>query len=279
MAGSAAAAITFAGQGSAPSEQQAAAVAELAIGQAARNLAGPVVACTYFCPEQWQPSGDQVITFDDPFEENEGVDHVTVVYWTPGELVAAAVDDAKSRLDSAGWDVGTLTIQDDGTRYFSASKDGLSLSIVAVNNTAVGPSLQLRFERALPGLPAVAIAGLFVGLLAGWMLTAWVLQRLRRHDTRVKVAAMLSAIPMLMVVALTDLLLLQFSVAIVLSGGRSVPAGYLVLVPANGMAVLLSIPGLSVIAAVTLTTAAAAFGLAALPIRTRINERRLTPAD
>ncbi|HCT78837.1 MAG TPA: hypothetical protein DGG94_17180 [Micromonosporaceae bacterium] len=277
--GSAAVAMTFASQPSVPSEDEAVAVAQLATGEPVRNLSGPVIACTYFCPEQWQRGGDQVVTFDDPFEENNGVDHVTVVYWTPTSQLPSAVGDARTRLTANGWQIGDLTIQDDGTRNFDANKDGLSMYLVAFNEPAGAPPLQLSFEKELPDLPAAAIGGLAAGLLTGWMLTVWILQRYRRHDFRVKRAAFLCAVPVLMVMLLTDLLLLQFMVAVLVSAGSSAPAAFFSLLPAMGLSVLRSMPGMWTVTMLISAAAVAALTLAALPIRMRVPEGTPTPAS
>ncbi|MGY0237064.1 hypothetical protein [Longispora urticae] len=271
-AGAAAVALTYSAAASVPSEREAVAVARLATGQTARNLAGPVVACTYYCPEDWRPDGDQVVTFDDPFEENRGVDHVTVVFWTPTHLLPSTVDDARSRLATDGWQLGDLTVQQDGTRHFGAEKNGLKVQVAAYHDAGGGPALHLRFESQLSDLTAVAVAGFAAGTLTGWTLTAWILQRHRRHEGGVKATTTVCAVPILVVMGFTDLLQLQFAVGAGLSGGSSEPSMFLTVVPAVILSAIQELAVVRAVATVVLALAVVALALAAAPIRARGTE-------
>ncbi|MEV6520562.1 hypothetical protein AB0M43_01305 [Longispora sp. NPDC051575] len=266
-AGAATLAMTYAATASVPSEREAVAAARLATGQTPRNPAGPVVACTYFCPEDWRPDGDQVVTFDDPFEENGGVDHVSVVFWTPAHLLPSTVDDARERLAADGWQVDDLTIQEDGTRHFGADKDGLTVQVAAYHDSGGGPALHLRFERQLSDLTAVAVAGFVAGTVFGWTLTVWILQRYRRHQGGVKAATTVCAVPILVVMGFTDLLQLQFAVGAGLSGGSWESAMFITVVPAIILSAIQELAVVRAVATVILALAVVALALAAAPIR------------
>src|SRR4029079_12898583 len=120
-----------------PTESQAAAAAATAVGKAPRNVPGPVETRAYYCFHEWVDGGDQIATFDVPFDENSGVDYVTVVSWEPYGEEAPVIDGARSRLAAAGWDLGELTVQGNGTRYFTATKDGLSVNMIAMREVTV----------------------------------------------------------------------------------------------------------------------------------------------
>jgi hypothetical protein len=81
-----------------PTEAQAAAAAGIALGQPPRNVPGPVEICPYYCFHEWVDGGDQIATFDVPFDGNSGVDYVTVVSWEPYGEEAPVIDGARPRL-------------------------------------------------------------------------------------------------------------------------------------------------------------------------------------
>ncbi|MGY0233998.1 hypothetical protein [Longispora urticae] len=278
FAGSAAATLTYAAGVPTPGEAEVAAVAQLATGQAARNQPGPVVACDHSCRESWQPDGDQIVTFDDPFEENNGVDHVMVAYWTPASQVPTAVDDARSRLEAHGWQVGDLTVDEDGTLHFDAARDGLSLWL-AGSPDGDGPALRLRFERELPARAPATVAGLVAGTLIGGPLTAWTLQRHHRHHGRTRTATTLCATPTLILMGFADLVHVQFVIAALLDGASSDPLAILAAVPPVVLSILQSFPVVRAGAAVSGALAVAALILTSLPLRARGREGTPTPAN
>ena len=238
-------------------------MAQVALAQPPRNLPGPVVPCTYFCPNDWTSGGDQVVTFDEPFEENAGADQVTVVYWAPLDQVASTVAQARARLAADGWDVGEPNVQAGGVAFFTASKADLSVDLVATRDATL-PSVFLRVERDLPAVvPVAGVAGLIGGLLVGWMLAAWVLQRHRRHQVLVRVATVLWGLPTLVLMFLVEALTANFLLALGL-GRPDLPLAALPLLPAFAVSGFVFAPMIAlVIGAVVLVNLL----LAALPTR------------
>lgn len=279
FAGSAVAAVAYTAPAATPSEEEAVAVALLATGRAPVNENSPVVACTYYCPEPWTSGGDPVVTFDDPFEENRGVDHVTVSYWPPDGLLPSVAEDARTRLRADGWQVGDLTVQDDGTLRLDARKDGLSLSLVRFRSDSGSPAVRLRLERDLPALTAVTVGGLFAGALGGWALTMWVMQRHRRQVRRVRVATVLCATPVLILMALADLLQVRFMVNALLADLTWSSFEYFAVVPAMVLSMAQVFPVVGAVVIVLGMLAVGTVVLAALPIRARGAERRPDPAS
>lgn len=169
-----------------PSEQQAIAIAQVAMAEPPHNLPGPTFRCADYCNHQWTASGDHVVVFDDSPWRNTGVDHTSVVYWTPP---ADAIDAARRRLTAAGWTIdnrpypsGAIMSGPEGppTDGFTAYRGHLALHIEQASH----PPLMLTLEPRLPSsfsLGAGSVAGAAGGLAAGWLLTTWVQHRYRRH--------------------------------------------------------------------------------------------------
>jgi hypothetical protein len=247
-----------------PSEAEAVAAAATALGHTPRNEPGPVEVCPYYCFHDWVDGGDEVVTFDVPFDENSGVDYVTVVSWAPYGEEAAVVAAARARLASAGWDVGHLTVQGNGTQYFTALRAGLSMNLIATREVTV-PAVNVQVEPQLPAaVPIMAVAALPVGALVGWLLAVWVLQRRRRQHRLVRaVSGGWGLLTLMLMGAVVAQNIEMFGFALATGGGTRTATGA-ALLPAFGLSALLFAP---VLAAVLAGVVLVNLPLAALPTR------------
>jgi hypothetical protein len=173
---------------SAPSEQQAIAIAQVAMAEPPHNLPGPTFRCPDYCNHQWRSGGDHVVVFDDTPHRNTGVDHTSVVYWT-WTTPTDVIDAARGRLIAEGWTVderqypaGSITSGPQGppSDGFTAYRGHLALHV----HRSSYPPLMLTLEPRLPSSFAFeggALAGGAAGLAGGWLLIVWVQHRYRRH--------------------------------------------------------------------------------------------------
>lgn len=197
----------------APTEEQAMAVAEVAMEQSPRNIPGPTVLCRpIWCPDNWDPDGDQVVVFDDPPDHNGGVDHATVVYWTPENELSTVVSQVRSRLVADGWTIMEVS----GDDFVVADKDDLSVYVAVLDNndpTFEGrlPTVELELDPKIPALQVgtAATVGFLGGLLLGWMMIVWFLRNYRRHEIGVKAVIHLLGLPFLVIVTLVDISVLR----------------------------------------------------------------------
>jgi hypothetical protein len=172
--------------GSAPSEQQAIAIAEAAMAEPPHNLPGPTFRCPDYCNHQWRSDGDQVVVFDDSPWRNTGVDHTSVVYWTTPTDV---IDAARHRLIADDWTIddrqypsGAIMSGPQGppSDGFTAYRGHLALHV----HRSGYPPLMLTLEPRLPSsftLDTGSLAAAAAGLVGAWLLTSWVQHRYRRH--------------------------------------------------------------------------------------------------
>jgi hypothetical protein len=248
-----------------PSEAEAVAAAGTALGHPPRNVPGPIETCPYYCFHDWADGGDEVVTFDVPFDENSGVDYVTVVAWEPYGEEASVIDGARTRMAGAGWDLGDLVVQGNGTRYFTATNDGLSVNMIAQRETTI-PTVSLQVEPQIPAaVPLVAVIALPVGALVGWLFAVWVLQRRRRQSLVVRVVSGAWGLLTLMLMGAVVTQNLQlFGFALLSPGGGEATATNVALLPASGVSALLFAPVLTVVLA---TVVLVNLPLAALPTR------------
>jgi hypothetical protein len=214
-----------------PTEQQAIAIAEVAMAQRPDNIPGPTFRCPDYCNHRFG-RGDQVVVFDDQPWRNSGLDHTTVMYWSGGP---ATMDRARARLVAGGW-----TIDDEpyppgslNSGYFGpplegfTARDGdLALHVHRVNGPAV---FELTLEQSPPAalLAVMVTAAATGGLLAGWMMTTWVLHRYRRHGNLAKAAIVLSSLPPLMAVLLLELFTASYIVGMIKDTAPSMPIALL----------------------------------------------------
>jgi hypothetical protein len=186
--------------------------------------------------------GDQVVTFDVPFDENSGVDYVTVVSWEPYGEEAPVVDGARARLAAAGWDLGALTVQGNGTRYFTATNGGLSMDMIAIREASI-PMVNLQVEHRIPAVvPLFAVAAMPVGALIGWLLAVWVMQRRRRQQPVVRAVSGAWGLLTLMVMGAIVTQNLELYVFGLISGGGMRTVTTVALLPASGVSALLFAP-------------------------------------
>lgn len=247
-----------------PSAARAVAAATVAVPVAPRDLPGPVVHCDIVCP-QWD-GRDAVVAFDAPADRT---DRVVVSYAPPAEQAPAIVTQARERLAAAGWQVTSLQVQSDGTTSFDASGDGLSLGVVAWPVGSSGETVSIVVSKGFSGAAAAALAAGFPGgLLVGWLVATWLLQRRRRHRRARRVASTVAALPVLLVAGLTVgqalLFLLAKGADGVTPNDVQIPLFVLSALPAL-------LPGVTVAAAVSTLLAVV---ITALPA----SRRRVTPA-
>jgi hypothetical protein len=233
-----------------PTETQALAAAATALPARPAVVAGPTAPCG------WCPTWD-----GGPLPR---ADTVAVGYRPRADDVPAFMAQARDRLAGAGWRVGPL-VAEESTLHVTAARDGLAISLTGQTGTVMldknvdhpdpaAVQVTLVATRALR-MPVLA-AGFLGGLLAGWLVSAWVLQCLRRHRRAVRVAIRATGVPVLVVAGVLDAFTAQWAVGLTVFGNWS--PGYL-RAPALGLA---AAPMVAVaFAAVVVVTAV----LAALP--------------
>ncbi|HWG99610.1 MAG TPA: hypothetical protein VNV66_09855 [Pilimelia sp.] len=198
LAGAAAVAILTA-LAAPPEQSHALAVARAAVPQAPSDVPGPVVRCHYWCPD-WDRR-DNVVAYDGPPDRT---DFVRIVFDVPSYQVLGMVTQAHQRLAGAGWRVTPSRAPDNGMWHFEAVKGGDRIRVLGhLSGEAQGPSVQLIVSKAVT-LPAAAgvAGGVVTGLLLGWLGTAWVCRRYRRHRRRVRTAMVVTSLPVLLVALL-----------------------------------------------------------------------------
>jgi hypothetical protein len=109
----AAVAVLLSGYPGPPTDAQAIAAATQAVAIQPRNIPGPAVHCDLICP-YWD-GHDDVVAFVAPPDRTDRTVVYVPVTWEESPAVAAL---ARDRLLTAGWDVGPLRIQADGTRHY-----------------------------------------------------------------------------------------------------------------------------------------------------------------
>ncbi|HEU4426311.1 MAG TPA: hypothetical protein VFR67_27545 [Pilimelia sp.] len=217
----AAAAVMLSGYPGPPTDAQAIAAAMAAVPVQPRNVPGPVVHCDIVCP--FWDGHDDVVAFLAPPDRTDR----TVVYiQLPWQDTPAAAAQARDRLITAGWDVGPLVIQADGTRYFDASKHGFEVLLTAYTYTpdaaAVSSPVSVTVVKGFTATVLIdLLAGFTGGLLAGWMTTVWLLQRFRRHTLARRSRILVAAIPFLIIAPVTVWISAGLAVIAAADGDRS----------------------------------------------------------
>ena len=100
--------------------------------------------------------------------------------------------DAQDRLAAAGWQVSEAEVTgatwiatgeiDDSGRLFTATRDGLALSVQSETDVVDTPAgsfyVTAEMDRLTPGwITVVAVLGLLAGALVGWLITGWTSRR------------------------------------------------------------------------------------------------------
>lgn len=205
--------VVVGGHAAPPDEGRSIAAATLATGQAPREVPGPVVACDTLCPDP--VAGDDVTAYRRPWDHT---DTVRVDYHPAAGQVSTVVAGARERLAAAGWRVGGLRVQDDGTVWFTASDGSLDLSVTGV--TVDGPAVIVVADRSVSARPVVLLAaGSVAGLVAGWLVAVWALQRVRRHRAGRRLAVGVLAAPYVVLGLFASLSAVWVS-AVLLAGGQ-----------------------------------------------------------
>lgn len=164
-----------------PAEEQAIAVATIAIGPPTNNVPGPAVACPL---GGCVPLGadDQVVAEDtDPMR----IDNTVVYYFLPAEEVTTVVGLARDRLAAAGWHVDSE--QDDQLYpHFTASTDRLNVLVFAdsslTDDNGQVPTVAVHVSKRVSAATIAGVAGAGLGgLFGGWLLGTWALHRFQRH--------------------------------------------------------------------------------------------------
>ena len=263
-----------------PTDDVAAAVARTATGQAPRNVPGPTASCNdVYCDEQWSPGGDQVVAEDRLLSAGNHLDAVVVGYWIADDDIPAWIDDARSRLAAAGWNVGPLEIQvegqpDEGFRRFTAETPDLQLSMHAFSrgeraaSPGIFPPAAIQVQSKAPaGLSTLSGAAFLVSLLTGWLLTGWVVRRFRTHRLRLTAVAVgaVAAFGAVLMAILVDGELLLGSVADAANNDRAPVAELLATLT------FVTFPPLAFLAALAALAAVVTLVAAAMPLRPRLD--------
>jgi hypothetical protein len=192
-----------------PPESAAVAAAQTAIGERPADIPGPTIRCDFWCPE-W--NGDNVVSYDSPPDHT---DVVAVSYDIPADRVPTVVAGARERLAAAGWHLSTS----EGDDHQEGVRDGLEITVQSPRGPDTPTVTVLVAKTFSVSAVALAVLGLLVGALAGWLVHAWAVQRLRRHRAAVRlvvvpVCALLSA-----AVALITLATVNYAVLMTVEGG------------------------------------------------------------
>jgi hypothetical protein len=162
-----------------PAEEQAIAVAMVAVPQVPRNIPGPVIHCDLDCSNR--DSRDDVVAYDN---SPDHTDQVVVSYHPPAAQVPEMAETARQRLDAAGWRVSQVFQGNDGyvTLYASNGELNVYLDGSTGQSPDSGVYLNVQVSKGFSATASQAlVGGLAGGMLVGWPLMAWVLQRRRRH--------------------------------------------------------------------------------------------------
>lgn len=113
-------------------------------------------------------------------------------YDPPGEPIAFLTD-ARSRLSAQGWEVGELTATDVGTGFW-AGKEGF---LVRLAHERPGRhSVVVRVHDHEPGIvTVVALAGLVLGAVAGWLAASWSTRRFATQTPAVRTGMLFMGVP------------------------------------------------------------------------------------
>jgi hypothetical protein len=174
-----------------PAEDRSVAAAMVAIPGQPRNLPGPPVACDMLCPGPVE--GDHVTAYRRPWDHT---DTVRIDYHPPHEQASTVVAQARHRLAGAGWQVSQVRVQSDGIVSFAASNGRLDLDVTGwpQPNEFTSP-VTIQVNKSFSTSAVWSLVGGFVGgLLVGWLIASWALQRawLHRDGRRWAVAAVAS---------------------------------------------------------------------------------------
>jgi hypothetical protein len=192
-----------------PSESVAVAAAETAIGERPTDVPGPTVHCAYWCPE-W--NGDNVVAYDAPPDHT---DIVAVSYDIPAARVAEIVATARERLAAAGWQLETAV----GAESQRAHRDGLTLTVQSGAGDGT-PAVSVLVSKALSATAlTLAVLGLLIGALIGWLIHAWAVQRYRRHRAAMRFVVAPVCTVLTVVTALIGLSTADLAVMLTIEGG------------------------------------------------------------
>jgi hypothetical protein len=169
-----AAAVRLSGFPGPPAEADAVAAAVTAIRQRPVDTPGPVVDCEFFCPDY---NGDAVVAYD---AEPDHTDVVAVTYALPGTYASEVETAARSRLAASGWHA-----RPDG----DFARGGLVVAL-QIGDTAGGVRATVVASKADSAAARVlAVVGLGLGAVLGWLLAAAAYRRFRRHGPAVSLLA------------------------------------------------------------------------------------------
>jgi hypothetical protein len=161
-----------------PAAAEAIAAAQTATGLPVQDVPGPTVKC-FETACQPTPAGDDVVAYD---EAPMRVDTTVVRLHPLHQEVAAMVAQADARVAAAGWHV------DPASRYgatFAAVNDRLGLNLyvsVGTGDTVRTDLILVTVSKRVSAATVTAvIAAFFGGLLAGWLVGVWAMQRFARH--------------------------------------------------------------------------------------------------
>lgn len=175
-----------------PSEATALAVATLAVPALPAGLPSRVVQCGEGCPDDAGIAQDGVVTYQMLPEDQDYVQ----ITWNPGSARTPALfAQAHERLAAAGWRLAPAA--PDGSGSFTASRRMLTATVAAWTAGYFGPILILTVSKSRALITAATIALLGASPLAGWLATAWTLQRYRRHRRSVRAAMAVTSLPVL----------------------------------------------------------------------------------
>lgn len=165
-----------------PTEEQAIAVATVAIGPPTRNVPGPPLRC----PCDFTGNRDQVVPDD---EEPMRIDGTTVYYDPPWPQATAMWAQARQRLLAAGWRVLPRPVLDPNDHTYVASSDTLDAFVYPqpfpAGPDGYAPTVALSLTKRVSGATVYGvIASGLAGLIIGWLTGVWVLYRYDRHDQR-----------------------------------------------------------------------------------------------
>lgn len=173
------AAVIMSGFPGPPTEEQAIAVATIAVGPPAHNRLGPAV--DDCAPCYWSGFDDQVVAEEQPPMRIDN----TVVFYSSTQA-STVLAQARDRLSAAGWHTDPVA-GEERTADVTATTDRWNVLVTSFrlppdDPRSSDPLVLVYLSKRVPPATVIGVAVASLGgLIAGWLIGVWMLQRSQRH--------------------------------------------------------------------------------------------------